>query len=257
MRNDRSASSPYRTIRLAVAMALGVLAIFALPSIAAAKDRNNDRIPDRWEKRHHLSLKVKQTRRDQDGDHLKNLGEFRHNSNPRKADTDNDGIDDGDEVAVGDNPADDDSDNDGTEDGEENAGTVASFDGTTLTINLAAGGTVSGQVTDGTEIRCKVREDNSGENSGSDRRGQRRSTSSDEGGEDHQGEDESGDDEGENGDDDGEHGDEGDGHHGGAVPCTADDLVEGAVVHEAEIRVGGDGAVFEEIKLIKEASPTG
>ena len=33
--------------------------------------------------------------------------------------------------------------------------------------------------------------------------------------------------------------------------CSVDDLVQGAVVHEAEIRVGGDGAVFEEIKLIK------
>ena len=138
MRSE-SRTSPYRTIRLAVALALGVLAVFALPSIAAAKDRNHDRIPDRWEKRHHLSLKVKQTRRDQDSDQLKNLGEFRHSTNPRKADSDGDGITDGEEVAVGDNPADDDSDNDGVEDGNENAGTVASFDGTTLTINLAAG----------------------------------------------------------------------------------------------------------------------
>ena len=36
--------------------ALGALALLALPSVAAAKDRNHDRIPDRWEKRHHLSL---------------------------------------------------------------------------------------------------------------------------------------------------------------------------------------------------------
>ena len=210
MRIERPRSSPYRTIRIAVALSLGVLAIFALPSIAAAKDRNNDRIPDRWEKRHHLSLKVKQTRRDQDSDHLKNLGEFRHGTNPRKADSDNDGIDDGDEVAVGDNPADDDSDNDGTEDGEENAGTVASFDGTTLTIDLAAGGSVSGQVTDGTEIKCETEGDHSGEEStGSDRHGHSRLSTRHEGGEDNPGDDDSGDESGEDGEDHGEHGDEG------------------------------------------------
>ena len=50
--------------------ALGALALLALPSLAAAKDRNHDRIPDRWEKRHHLSLKVNQAARDQDRDHL-------------------------------------------------------------------------------------------------------------------------------------------------------------------------------------------
>ena len=35
--------------------------MLALPGIASAKDSNRDRIPDRWEKRHDLSLKVKQT----------------------------------------------------------------------------------------------------------------------------------------------------------------------------------------------------
>jgi hypothetical protein len=227
-------------------MALGVIAIFALPSIAAAKDRNNDRIPDRWEKRHHLSLKVKQTRRDQDSDHLKNLGEFSSGTNPRRADSDGDGIADGKEAAVGDDPADDDSDNDGTEDGDENAGTVGSFDGTTLTINLAAGGTISGLVTDRTEIKCETEDDSSENPSGTDRRGHRREGGSDhEGGEDNPGDDDSGDDDGEHGDH-GEHGDCDEEN-----PCTVDDLVEGAVVHEAEIRVSGDGAVFKEIQLIK------
>ncbi len=242
MRSE-SRTSPYRTIRLAVALALGVLAVFALPSIAAAKDRNHDRIPDRWEKRHHLSLKVKQTRRDQDSDQLKNLGEFRHSTNPRKADSDGDGITDGEEVAVGDNPADDDSDNDGVEDGNENAGTVASFDGTTLTINLAAGGTISGMVTDRTEVKCETEGDGSSEGpSGSDRRSHARLSADHEGGEDNPG------DEGE----DGHHGD-----HGDANACSPDDLVEGAVVHQAEIRVGGDGAVFDEVELIQSAASTG
>lgn len=261
MRSE-SRTSPYRTIRLAVALGLGVLAVFALPSMAAAKDRNHDRIPDRWEKRHNLSLKVKQTRRDQDGDHLKNLGEFQQGTNPRKADTDNDGLNDGQEVAVGDDPTNDDSDSDGTPDGSENAGTVGSFDGTTLTINLAAGKHL-GLVTDGTEISCESEGDNSNEEpSGSDRHGHLR-LSSDSGdgesnpGDDGSGEDQSGDPgEDQSGDDDG--GSSSDGEHGdGGTPCTVDDLVEGTVVHQAEISVSGDGAVFNEIELIKSASPTG
>src|SRR6184192_594061 len=60
-------------------------------------DRNRDRIPDRWERRYHLSLRVNQARRDQDHDGLTNLGEFESHTNPRDADTDNDGIEDGDE----------------------------------------------------------------------------------------------------------------------------------------------------------------
>ena len=151
-------------------MALGVLAILALPSLAAAKDRNHDRIPDRWEKRHHLSLHVKQARRDQDRDHLKNLGEFRTapTASGRQR---SDGIDDGTERGRR-QPRDDDSDNDGTEDGDENAGTIASFDGTVLTINLFGGGTVSGQVTGRTEIECENEDDEP--EGGDDRRGDRR-----------------------------------------------------------------------------------
>ncbi len=253
MRNDHPTSSPYRTIRLALAMALGLLAILALPSIAAAKDRNNDRIPDRWEKRHHLSLNVKQTRRDQDGDQLKNLGEFRHGTNPRKADSDNDGLDDGDEVAVGDDPTNDDSDNDGTEDGNENAGTVGSFDGTTLTISLAAGGTISGLVTDRTEVKCETEGDDSSEEpSGSDRHGHDRLSADHEGGEDNPGDDDSGED---NPGDEGEDGHHGD--HGDENACSTDDLVEGAIVHQAEIRVSGDGAVFDEVELVKSATSSG
>ena len=54
-------------------------------------DHNHDRIPDRWEKRHDLSLKVKQHRRDQDSDGLKNRGEWRAKLDPRDDDTDDDG----------------------------------------------------------------------------------------------------------------------------------------------------------------------
>ena len=114
------------------ALAFALFMILAGP--AAARDRNDDRIPDRWEKRHHLSLKVKQAKRDQDGDGLRNRGEFKAGLDPR----------------------DDDSDNDGIEDGDENAGTIESFDAATgkLTIKLFNGDSVTGLVADDTKIEC-------------------------------------------------------------------------------------------------------
>ena len=104
------------TLMALLAGAVGIL-MLSLPGIAAAKDRNHDRIPDRWEKRHGLSVKVNQAHRDQDRDKLVNRKEFQ----------------------AGDDPLDPDSDGDGTPDGQEGAGTIASFDGTTLTINLFNG----------------------------------------------------------------------------------------------------------------------
>ena len=105
-------------------LAIAALLVLALVAAgpASAADKNHDKIPDRWEKRHNLSLKVNQAKRDQDRDQLNNRGEFRSGSDPRDDDTDDDGV----------------------EDGDENAGTVASFDGTTLTINLLNGGTITG-----------------------------------------------------------------------------------------------------------------
>src|SRR6478609_9210249 len=78
--------------RSLVAVLVALAGMLALAGSASAKDRNHDRIPDRWEKRHHLSLHVNQARRDQDHDGLKNRAEFKAGDNPRKADTDGDGI---------------------------------------------------------------------------------------------------------------------------------------------------------------------
>jgi hypothetical protein len=113
---------------------LAVAAWLLLAGVASAHsgDRNRDRIPDRWEKQHHLSLQVKQTKRDQDHDGLNNLGEYRANTDPRNADTDGDGI--GDE--------------------QENAGTIGTFSNGVLTITLAKGGTLTGLVGPDTEIEC-------------------------------------------------------------------------------------------------------
>jgi hypothetical protein len=202
-----------------LAMALGALALLALPSFAAAKDRNHDRIPDRWEKRHHLSLHVNQAKRDQDRDHLSNLGEFKAGDNPRDADTDNDGV----------------------MDGEENAGTIASFDAETgkLTINLFGGETASGLVTEDTRIRCG-HEGNRGEDENGDDDGNAEASSSSDGG--NSGDDPAGHDANEGPGQD-EQGDQ------QATSCAPADLVVGTTVAEADLSLRNGKAKFEEIDL--------
>lgn len=129
-------SKPGRGLAIGLVVAIAALgaALIAAPA-QAAKDRNHDKIPDRWERQHDLSLKRDQAKRDQDRDGLKNLGEFEAGLDPRDGD----------------------SDDDGTEDGDEGAGTIASFDVQTgaLTIDLFNGGELSGAVTDNTEIECE------------------------------------------------------------------------------------------------------
>lgn len=240
-----------------LALALGALALLAMPSLAAAKDRNHDRIPDRWEKRHKLSLKVNQARKDQDGDQLRNRAEF-------LADTD---------------PRDSDSDGDGTVDGDEQAGTITSFDAATgrLVIDLFGSDTIAGYVTDSTEIKCD--DDGSSASASSEGSGSGESepgddnggegeeepgddNGSDEGDDDNSGPgsgDESGDDSsgpsdnsgpgsessgpGHDGEDDGEHGDDSD------RICTTAELVPGAVVEEAELKLEDGKATFKEVEL--------
>jgi hypothetical protein len=217
----------HRNFKVFLAAALGVIAVLALPALASAKarDRNHDGIPDRWEKRHHLSLKVNQARRDRDGDHLRNRAEFLTGDNPRNPDTDGDGI----------------------PDGEENAGTIQAFDPATgkLTIALLGGGTISGLVTEQTEIQCENEHSSA-------------SASDSQQSEDNSGEDEgqSGEDEGDSsgpgssssGEDEGESGDEND-DQGGNAGCTTADLVPGAVVQQAELQIENGAATFEEVDL--------
>jgi hypothetical protein len=241
-----------------VVAAVGALAMLALPAVAAAKDRNHDHIPDRWEVRHHLSLHRNQARLDQDHDHLRNRAEFLAGDNPRNPDTDNDGI----------------------MDGEENAGTIQSFDQETgkLTISLFGGETISGMVDEGTEIECdhqSASASSEGDGSSSDGEEQSGDNGENEGEDsgDHQGE-EAGDDNGEEqgeeaGDDNGENqgedhggepgeddqgedhgGEPGEGDQGGNEGnCTTADLTEGAVVKEADLHVSNGQAVFEKVEL--------
>jgi hypothetical protein len=124
------------------------------------------------------------------------------------------------------------------------AGTIASFDATTgkLTIALTDGESVSGLVTEGTEIKCEGVDDrlarrdhggggdNSGPGSGGDNGGHF------EPGDDNGGQNEPGDD------------------NGGEIPageasCTTASLTPGAVVGDAELRLEGGMAVFEEVEL--------
>jgi hypothetical protein len=209
--------------------ALGALALLALPGVAAAKDRNHDRIPDRWEKRHHLSLDVKQTTRDQDRDHLRNRAEFLSGNDPRDRDSDDDGV----------------------MDDDENAGRIASFDpaGGRLVIDLFGGDSVSGIVNGDTRIRCEDDEDHSVASASHDD-GEDNSGPSDNSG---PGSDSSGpNDEVEDHDADqpGEP-QEGEDHHGrdDDANCTTAALVEGAVVEEAELELANGVATFEEVEL--------
>jgi hypothetical protein len=226
-------------------------ALLAVPGSAMAKsrDRDHDKLPDKWEKKFHLSTHKKSAKGDPDRDGLNNMGEFRSRTNPRKADTDNDGVNDAnddqdndgvnnaDEMREHTNPCDRDTDDDGVNDGEETIGTVASFvedsanPGTgVLTITLKDNSTISGKVDSSTEIECRAPEhagaherDGGGDNSGPG--------SGDEG--DHDGEN------------DGEH------HDGDDRQCTTADLTAGTPVHEAELHGSGDSAFFEKVELIK------
>ncbi len=198
-------------------VALALVAVLGIASSAAAKsrDRNHDKLPDRWEHAHHLSLKVKQAKRDQDHDGLNNRGEFRAHTNPRDKDSDDDGI----------------------KDGKENAGTIKSFEDGVLTISLAGGGELSGTVDGDTEIECHTAGDLKAHSS---------SGGDDESGDDGPGHDQ-GDDQGdhEDGDDVNEHGDDDNDQ------CSADALKAGTKVHEAELKATSAGKHWEELELIE------
>jgi hypothetical protein len=142
------------------------------------------------------------------------------------------------------------------------SGTISSFDASTgkLTIALLEGGTVTGLVTENTEIKCEGVDnrlnrrdhggggDNSGPGSGGDNGGQLE-PGDDNGG---RGEPEPGDDNGgqnePGGDNGGEVMGEGEGEPGEAT-CTTASLIPGAVVGDAELRLEGGSTVFEEIEL--------
>ncbi len=210
-----------------VAVAALALSLAAMAAIGIAKDRNDDGIPDRWEKRHHLSLKVDQARRDQDSDALRNRGEYEAGMDPRDEDTDGDGVDDGD----------------------EGAGTITAWNPDTgeLTVSLFGGDVVTGTVTDDTEIECRnddgaepdeegieealrpgagAPEDAPTDSEESEETGPPAGGGGPRGGPDHAGE-----------------------HDCDGSQCAVDDLAVDGVVNEASLGLTSDGLVFEEIEL--------
>jgi hypothetical protein len=220
---------------------------------------------------------------DPDGDNVDNGNELREHTSPRHADSDGDGKRDGKEDAdrdalnnageddAGTDPVDPDSDGDGVKDGEERAGEIVSFDGTTLTLRLFGGATLSGTVDENTYIDCGA--DSSDDSSSGD------ATPADDGwvdepvdekvaaredvalpdagddSADDPGADDTGADDGslDDGSDDGtvdegdDLGDDGSGDDSGG--CATDTLKPGAVVNEADVSYTGNGAFFDAIEL--------
>jgi hypothetical protein len=119
-------------------------------------------------------------------------------------------------------------------------GTISSFDATTgkLTIALTGGESVSGLVTDGTRISCEGVDDRRDHGGGGG--------SSGPGGDDNGGHFEPGDDNGGQSEPDDDNGGEA---PVGEASCTVASLIPGAVVGEAELRLEGGMALFEEVEL--------
>jgi hypothetical protein len=238
---------PFALLGLVV---VALLLVLAPAASAKSRDRNHDRIPDKWETAHHLSLRVNQAKKDQDHDGLNNRGEFRAGTDPRDADTDNDG----------------------TKDGREDGGTIVSFTPATattpgtLTIKLFQNDKpVEGTVDAGTEVKCEgaspspattasVRDhggDGSGDNSGSDDDNPGQPAGTGDANDANDNTPQAGDDRGQDqGDDDAN-------EHQNAA-CGTDQLKPGTVVHEADLSTTPSGLHFDEIKLGAQpaASPT-
>jgi hypothetical protein len=129
---------------------------------------------------------------------------------------------------------------------DETAGTIASFTSGTLTIKVNDGSTVSGTVTEGTEIECRSAMAAAARD-GNDDQGDDRG---------HDGQSNSGPGDGRHGDVSGRDGDDNDANDDNdnndndqAEHCTTAALVPGAVVREAELRVSSAGSVWEKVEL--------
>ena len=257
-----------------ILITLAALALFALAVPAAAsahhghkaRDRNRDGLPDRWERQHHLSLKVNQAHRDPDRDGLDNRAEFEHGTDPRRADTDRNGVRDDNEVRP--------------------VGTIASFNSQNgmLTITLRNGQSVTGLVRPATRIECENENevenehgdnvaraardgggsnrgpgggDNSGQGSGDDHAQPTTTTTTAPPSNGGPGSSNSGPGSVNSGPGNAEQGQQPPGQPGDRDEnCGPAALVQGAPVREAEARLTADGLVFEEIELGQAPAPT-
>jgi hypothetical protein len=258
---------------------------------AAKADPDKDGLTNRFEWRARTNPKSKDTNRDGvtdanedlDRDDVDNGNEQRERTRPRRPDTDRDGVRDGKEDADRDrlnnageddadtDPMDPDSDGDGVKDGDEHAGEITAWDGTTLTIRVFGGATLTGVVDEDTYIGCEaadeaadyddVEEDPtwSGDPDEDDLGKVRARTdagdddesyddSDDESGDDDGSyDDESGDDSDDYGDEDWEEDESGDDESG--QDACLDALKVGAQVSEASLQVTSDGSFFDTVEL--------
>ena len=218
-----------RKFAFALMLAVAASLMLAGGAMAKSRDRNHDRIPDRWEKRFHLSLHKQQGRRDQDHDGLKNRAEFKARLNPRDADTDDDGV----------------------KDGAENTGTVDSFENGVLTIKLASGKTLSGNVDENTEIECDpTAGDDRGHDEGDDEQGDDNHEQGDDNDDQGDDNDDQGDDNDDQGDDNDDQGDDEDPGDDDTEQCGPEALTQGAKVLEAELHVVNGDAFWEQVELL-------
>jgi len=194
---------------------------------------------------------------DGDSDSVDNANEVREKTHPAKADSDRDGIKDGREDAdrdkldnagedvSGNDPINPDSDDDGVKDGEEGAGQISAFDGTTLTITIFGGATLSGTVDEATSIWC---DDADLWGDEWEKRAARVVATDDEYGDD---EDPFADDDEDWSDEDEDWGDEEDEDWGDDAECSTDDLQVGVVVRGASLDFDEEGTFFSEVELVK------
>jgi hypothetical protein len=237
----------HKLVPLVLALAV---ALVALPATAQSRDRDGDGMSDRWEKRH----KVKRANADTDRDGVDNRNEYREGTKPRDRDSDDDrrsdgredrdrdGLNNRSEDATGNDPKDKDTDNDGIPDGKEQAGVVSAYEDGVLTIDLANGGSVSGRVTEDTDVDCATEAQAEGTDD--------TATTSHRHGEEGPAEGRRPRGEGGGFGCDGSR----DGADSDDVECPEGALAVGAKVHEASLRITSDGAVFKEIELLIPAS---
>src|SRR3954449_7557452 len=120
---DRRARADRAAMRKLLVLACMAALVAITPAHAIAKstprDRDHDKMPDRWEQAHGLSTKRNDAKKDLDKDGVVNLREFKLGTDPRKADTDGDGLTDGQELQLHTDATEADTDGDGLDDGDE------------------------------------------------------------------------------------------------------------------------------------------
>jgi hypothetical protein len=132
----------------------------------------------------------------------------------------------------------------------DNVGTVASFTGGVLTIQLNDGSTVSGTVTNDTAIECMSSQSQSTHDSGDQGSGDNgdQSSGSDEQGDQASGSDEQGE-QSSSTEDQGDQSSSGEDQGDASSSCSSADLTAGKTVHAAELKITSAGKTWDKVEL--------